>query len=379
MAVERDPLMDLPILSIATPTSKGTPAQDWAYYLNEIFTIFDAHNHNFGSGKKVDSANLVADDFDLSNFSIINVEYITFTTPFDILNCSFYTSGADVDLYYQDGDGVAIRFTQGGVLAVAASLVGGFTGDYTTDNAMALFAGEKNLFSFYGASGADNAKITCSSVNISNTLTVSSGSFTGVINGTAPAYFSGLKLTAPVSNGTTLTNQFVACDSQPIQSLPANAPQIWRRNSQGGITFPNGTFVPDNNVTQLSGEKYWIQNKDNVFVKNISKTYELFYECIRDVNNFKIQQNTPIGVITHPYITILNSKLILLKPMFYLGSYDNPVDFNSTMDFINIKMSIVLLEGAIKITYDATNVFFVSNALFFELQILWMLPLEEIV
>lgn len=375
MPVARDPIMDLPILTVATNVSKGTPAQDWAYLWNEIFTIFDAHTHGEGSGVKISSENLVADDFDLNNFSIAGVNYVTFQPAFNVINKSFHSLGADNDLYFKDGNGNDVRFTDAGALAVSASLIGGFTGDYVTDNAMAVFAGEKNLFSFYGANGADNAEILVSNLQIADTISVFTGTFSAVINGTAPLYFASYIEKAPVTNGTTDTIEFYPCSYRPYPNLPTGTPQIWRRSNQGSIQIPSGELnAYGNDLTPFAGEKYWMQPKNNNFVADVNKNHRLYVEVLYDAA--KIIRPQTFGQFVIPYIVLIGSRLVYMKPVFTPG---NIVDGASFDYYEGLKVFVTLAEGEIIVSYDAVSwkPRVITDTLTFELHTMWMLPVED--
>lgn len=112
--------MNLPIPGVGTE-----PGPDYATDVNNSLTIVDQHNHSAGSGVQITPSGLninstltMANNI-LSNSQALNFSIQTIDADVD----SLYMKGTD--LYFTDGLGNVIRFTQGGSLAGASGTITG--------------------------------------------------------------------------------------------------------------------------------------------------------------------------------------------------------------------------------------------------------------
>lgn len=124
MAVNISTFMSLPV-----PIVGQEPGPTYAFDVNNCFTIVDQHNHVAGSGQQIPPAGLnINSDLSFLNNNAIMLRSARFQpqgAPLALvsdLGC-IYESG--VDLYYNDGNGVQIRLTQGGSIAGAAGSITG--------------------------------------------------------------------------------------------------------------------------------------------------------------------------------------------------------------------------------------------------------------
>lgn len=118
-----------PNMNLIESTINVDSGLEWEQNLNASLTIIDGHNHSPGYGVQItpDGLNLNADVDFLANNAIdlrsvrLNPQVSPLVGVSD-LGC-VYESG--VDLYYNDGNGVPIRITQGGGVAGTPGSIGG--------------------------------------------------------------------------------------------------------------------------------------------------------------------------------------------------------------------------------------------------------------
>lgn len=112
--------MNLPI-----PTVGIDPGTDWALNLNSSLTLLDAHTHTPGSGVPITPGAInINAALQINNNAVASIGSLAFlpqsVTPG---SSSLYESGSD--LYFVDGAGNNIRFTQGGSIAGASGTITG--------------------------------------------------------------------------------------------------------------------------------------------------------------------------------------------------------------------------------------------------------------
>lgn len=142
--------MNLPI-----PVVGVDPGPDWANNVNASLTAIDSHNHTSGQGVPITPAainintDLLMNGNNLTTARSVrfNSQPAIFTAPADI-GCIYEVNG---DLYYNDGSGNAIRFTQSGSIVGAAGTITGLP----SGTASASFAGGTFTFQRATATGAN--------------------------------------------------------------------------------------------------------------------------------------------------------------------------------------------------------------------------------
>lgn len=102
---------------------------DWALNINNSMTLLDMHDHSSGKGVAITPAGLnINADLPMNNSNLISARSVRFTPQLTLpaiapdLACLFVI-GADI--YYNDGNGNQIRFTQGGSLAGSSGTITG--------------------------------------------------------------------------------------------------------------------------------------------------------------------------------------------------------------------------------------------------------------
>jgi len=121
-----------PNMTLALPVvgPNGDPGPDWAYNLNNNFSILDGHSHSVGSGVQITPSGLnINADLTFGSNNAINLRSVRFfpqVSPLagvsPDLGC-LYESG--VDLYYNDGNGNQVRITQSGGVAGSPGSISG--------------------------------------------------------------------------------------------------------------------------------------------------------------------------------------------------------------------------------------------------------------
>lgn len=116
-------------MSLPIPVVGVDPGPDYATNVNNSLTIIDGHNHSPGSGVQITPAGLnINVDLPVNANNITLARSLRFTpqsSPIGLssdLGC-LYESG--VDLYYNDGLGNQIRFTQSGSIVGTAGSISG--------------------------------------------------------------------------------------------------------------------------------------------------------------------------------------------------------------------------------------------------------------
>lgn len=119
--------MSTPNMNLTLPTVSTTVGPTWATMLNTAFTQVDAHTHVVGAGQGVPiSAAALAIDGDVSwsNHSLLSVGSVQLADQGTTLGANrVYNNGGN--LYFTDGNGVAIPITaSGGVAGTPGSIAG---------------------------------------------------------------------------------------------------------------------------------------------------------------------------------------------------------------------------------------------------------------
>jgi len=117
-----------PNMNLVVPVVATDPGPDWATNVNASLSIIDGHNHTNGSGVPLDSSSFsISTDFPLNNKSLTQAKSVQYypqgsTLPGSTLDAVYVV---DKDLYYNDGDGIPVRITQGGSVTGAAGTITG--------------------------------------------------------------------------------------------------------------------------------------------------------------------------------------------------------------------------------------------------------------
>lgn len=108
-------------MSLPIPGVGVTEGPQWATDVNSCLTIIDAHDHTAGSGLLITPLALnINADLSFGANNILNprsVRLATNSTPISDPNDKRAVYSAGVDLYYNDGNGIQIQLTTGGVIA----------------------------------------------------------------------------------------------------------------------------------------------------------------------------------------------------------------------------------------------------------------------
>jgi hypothetical protein len=209
--------MNMPVPVVGTDAGP-----DWANNINASLSIVDSHNHTSGQGAPITSAGLnINTDLPFNNNNATTLRTLRFQSqsatpsqPAD-LGCLFENG---VDLYYTDGNGNVIRFTQSGALAGAAGTITGLP----SGTASASFAAGAFIFQ-----------------SATNTSAVIDGGSVILRNNTASS--KGLTLAPP--------NAMAADYGLTLPALPA-ATNLMALDTSGNITAPY-TFLPSDNYVPV--------------------------------------------------------------------------------------------------------------------------------
>lgn len=125
-------------MSLELPTVTVTLGPTWANQINEALEVVDAHDHSSGNGTQITPLGLnINSDLDFNNNRANDLELIQFrsqsTTKTGTANANavYSTSG---DLYFTNGNGVAIQITSGGALVSTPGAIQNFERqDVTSD------------------------------------------------------------------------------------------------------------------------------------------------------------------------------------------------------------------------------------------------------
>lgn len=144
------PNMNLPI-----PVVGVDPGPDWANNVNASLSAIDGHSHTTGQGVPITPAAInINTDLLMNGNNLTTARSVRFTSQ-----AAVFTAPADIgclyevlgDLYYNDGSGNPIRFTQSGSIVGAAGTITGLP----SGTASASFAGGTFTFQRATATGAN--------------------------------------------------------------------------------------------------------------------------------------------------------------------------------------------------------------------------------
>lgn len=135
-----------PNMMMPVPTVSEDPGPDWASNIDASLSIIDSHNHTPGQGVPITPAGInINTDLPLNNNNLTTARTVRFepqgANPGDAsdLGCLFEKG---VDLYFIDGSGNVIRFTQSGSLAGSTGTITGLP----SGTASASFSGTTFTF-----------------------------------------------------------------------------------------------------------------------------------------------------------------------------------------------------------------------------------------
>jgi hypothetical protein len=141
-------------MGLTIPTASQTPGPDYANEVNADLTLVAEHDHTSGKGVQVPAAGLnINTDLPFGSNDATELRSARFTEQSAPL-----AAGTDVgcvsdvlgDLYWNNGDGVPVKITDGD--ALNASAIGGFTGLAGTTGA-ATYASGPGSFEFTSSPG----------------------------------------------------------------------------------------------------------------------------------------------------------------------------------------------------------------------------------
>jgi hypothetical protein len=184
-------------MNLTLPQVLGTPGPQYATQVNGALERVDQHDHTSGFGSPVPTAGLAIDaalPFNGNAATGLKLLQLADQSPApdgSLFPRSVFVQGGD--LYYLNGDGVAVQLTDGGVINPTG--VGGFGGDYADTGAVAEYQSAQSRYTFRNP---DNSlgDLYGRAANLSTTLTVAG----------AAALSAGLTVatTLAVSGATTL-------------------------------------------------------------------------------------------------------------------------------------------------------------------------------
>lgn len=107
--------MNLPI-----PAAGVTPGPEWFTSIVQCLNIIDQHDHSFGKGVQINTGGIsFLAALSMNNNPLTNASYVQFTPGSPVALDAVYVSG--VDLFYNDGNGNAVRITSGGAVNATSS------------------------------------------------------------------------------------------------------------------------------------------------------------------------------------------------------------------------------------------------------------------
>lgn len=219
-----------PNMNMPVPVVGVDPGPDWANNVNASLAIVDAHNHIAGSGVPITPAAInINTDLTMNNNNLTNAKSVRFYPQNANLGGAadlgcLYEVG--VDLYYNDGNGNQIRFTQGGSIVGATGTITGLP----SGTASASYAA--GVFTFQSATNTP--------------ANIDGGSFVYRNN---VANSKGLTLSPPNAMG--------ADFSLVLPNIPATQ-SIMSLDTSGNIaanyTVDNATIVISSNIIQIPSD-----------------------------------------------------------------------------------------------------------------------------
>lgn len=146
------PNMQLPLSTVGI-------AIDYPESLLAAFAKINAHTHSDGLGKSIDEKSINWTQFDGEFKAIFDIGALNFIPaspqPTDPLALYFFTDVNGSDLYFNNNAGTPIRITRNGHVNNLTS-VNGFTGDFKSFNAAAVFSNTNNAYTFSSVDGLSN-------------------------------------------------------------------------------------------------------------------------------------------------------------------------------------------------------------------------------
>jgi hypothetical protein len=219
--------LDIPVVSL-------TPGPLYAEDINQSLFTIDAHDHTPGNGKlvPVPSGLVVTGDWNFGGFYVYGLEPTRYlfqsAVLADTIVGAVYFKG--VDLYVNDGNGVAIQITEAGAVNVAAGK--GFSGDFGQPGVPAAvpYTAASHVFDFY----EDPSGPTWAILGV-GAIRFHSGA------GTGAQYIA---LEAPALSGTSTF-------SLPVAPPASGKFGLWQQDSTGALTVPSLT-TPVSNYSLLA-------------------------------------------------------------------------------------------------------------------------------
>lgn len=137
-------------MSLPIPTVGVDAGPQWATLLDACLTIVDGHSHNPGSGVPITPTGLnINTDLPIGNNNVTGLRSLRFTSNPSTLalaadrGCLYEVNN---DLYYNDGAGTQIRFTNGGAIVGSPGTITGITG-----TASAVYSGASSTYVWQSA------------------------------------------------------------------------------------------------------------------------------------------------------------------------------------------------------------------------------------
>ena len=136
-------------MKIKLPVVKVTPVNEAAEILVEAVEAGDTHNHAEDSGVKITPEGInINTDLDVNSYSLLDVNSVELVAqssdPLSGASNTLRFSAYAKELYFTDGDGVAVKITSNGSLDTTTS--GGWAGDYSSTTAEANYSDSTKTF-----------------------------------------------------------------------------------------------------------------------------------------------------------------------------------------------------------------------------------------
>lgn len=202
-----------PNMGLTIPTVAVDPGPDWANNINASLGVIDSHNHTPGNGVQITPSGLnINADLSMQGNDLTVARTVRFSPQVATLSVvsdigCIYEVG--LDLYYNDGNGTAIRLTQNGAIAGTPGSISGLVSP-----ASASYSPVSHTFVFQSAA-LTPANIDGASLILRN---LSASSF-GITLSPPNALSSDYSITLPSLPGSTLPVSISATGSMSAAQI----------------------------------------------------------------------------------------------------------------------------------------------------------------
>jgi len=174
--------MTTPLMNLDLPVVSVTAGPLWATMLNAAQNLIDSHDHTSGKGSKVPTAgilinaNLEMNSFDLTEIHALALDNLSATLGASLVGRLYQVNK---ELYYNDGNGTAVKMTNAGAVNVSGS--NGIGGDYGGGNPASLnFVEATSTYEFYeNASSVNRGNILFRGLDMSGRAAIASTALAG--------------------------------------------------------------------------------------------------------------------------------------------------------------------------------------------------------